>query len=145
MKKDTWILVANSSHAKIFRVEKNKDLLIVGVLEHPESRLLESDLVTTKPGRSFESSGVSRHAYEQHISPKIHEFETFARQISDHLDAAREKGHFGKLYLVANPSFLGILRPVLSGPTESLVSGEIAKDMTQMKAEIIRDHLPPIL
>lgn len=145
MKKDIWVLVANSSYAKIFRVEKNKELIEVEILEHPESRLAERDLVTTKPGRQFESTGTSRHSYEQHTSPKVHEFETFARQISVHLDAAREKGQFGKIYLAANPSFLGMLRPLLSGPTESLVAGEVDKDMTQLKPQAIREHLPPVL
>lgn len=145
MKKDIWIIVANSSHAKIFKVERNKELIEVEDLIHVQSRQKDSELVTSKPGRQFDSLGMGRHAYQQKTSPKLQEFETFARQIANHLDIAREKGLFNKLYLAANPSFLGILRPLLSNLTEELIAGEVAKDMTQLKMQEIRDHLPFVL
>jgi|688.fasta_scaffold03110_13 protein required for attachment to host cells len=145
MKKDTWILVANSSCAKIYKVEKNLNLVELEVLEHPESRQKDADLVSSKPGRQFDSLGMGRHAYQQQTSPKLQEFETFARQLAELLDNAREKGLFGKLYLAANPSFLGILRPLLSISTEQLIAGEVDKDMTQLKAQQIREHFPLVM
>ena len=109
MKKDIWVIVANSSNAKIFKVEKNRDLIELEVLEHLESRQRDVDLVSSKPGRQFDSLGMGRHAYQQKTSPKLQEFETFAQQISNLLDVAREKGQYGKLYVAASPNFLGIL------------------------------------
>lgn len=145
MKKEIWVLVANGSNAKIYKVEKNQNFIEIEVLSHIESRQKESDLVTTRPGRQFDSFGMGRHAYEQKTSPKDQEFEAFARQISHHLDQEREKGKFGKLYLAANPSFLGILRNHLSGHTVALIAGEIDKDLTQVKPQEIREHLPLVL
>jgi protein required for attachment to host cells len=145
MKKEIWVLVANSSNAKIYKVERNQNFIELEVLEHQESRQKDSDLVSSKPGRQFDSLGMGRHAYQQKTSPKLQEYETFARQISNHLDEAREKGKFGKLYLAANPSFLGILRSFMSGHTQALIAGEIDKDLTQIKPQEIREHLPLVL
>lgn len=145
MNKEIWILVANSSNAKIYKAEKNQNLIELEVLTHLESRQKELDLVTTKPGRQFDSFGLGRHAYQQKTSPKEQEFEAFAKQISHHLDEERLKGKFGKLYLAANPSFLGLLRSCLSSQTGALIAGEIDKDLTQVKPQEIRDHLPLVL
>jgi protein required for attachment to host cells len=145
MKKDTWIVVANSSFARIFKAENNKLLTELEVLEHPESRQHPRDLVTSKPGRTFDRVGTGRHAMEPETSPKEQEFIIFARQLTANLDAARSDGRFGKLYLIASPVFLGILRQTLSTPTSQLIAGEISKDITHLDKDQIREHLPLVL
>lgn len=145
MKKNSWILVANSSHAIIFSVEKNTQLHEVHVFDHPESRLHEQDLISSKPGRNFDSVGGGRHAYQAPTSAKTIEYNAFAKDISVYLDKAREENKFAKLYIGANPSFLGILRQVLSPQTLELIVQEIDRDLTHMKAEEIREHLPPVI
>lgn len=145
MKKDTWILVANSSFAKIYRAEKNQILIEVGTLEHPESRLHNQDLISTEKGRSFSSMGTMRSAMEFQTPAKVTEFHHFAKQISDYLDAARENNKFGKLYLAASPEFLGILRQTLSHLTGELIAAEVNRDLTHSKPEEVRSHLPVVL
>ena len=145
MKKETWIVVANSSHARIFRAESNHTLVEIEVMDHPESRQKDGDLVSSKPGRQFDRNGPGRHAMEPQTSPKAVEFETFARLLSTRLDAAREYEHVGKIYLSANPGFLGILRQSLSASTTSLIAAEIDKDMTHLDSTSIRNHLPLVL
>jgi protein required for attachment to host cells len=142
MKKDTWVLVANSSMAKIFKAEKNRVLKELEVMEHPESRLHDRDLVTSRPGRTFNSVGASRHAMEPQTSPKEVEFTNFARQISERLNQARAEGLYHKLYVVASPSFLGLLRQILNSSVTQVIAGEVSKDMTQSLPEDIREHLP---
>src|SRR5215471_13213266 len=79
MKKDTWLIVANSSLARIYKIEKRSELKELKVLEHPESRLHNLDLVSDKPGRDFESAGIGKHALEPKTLPKKQEFITFAK------------------------------------------------------------------
>lgn len=142
MKKDSWILVANSSVAYIYKIEKKHALVEVGVLEHTESRLHNRDLASDKPGRDFESVGVTRHSLEPKHSPKHNEFQIFAREIAHYLESARNKGEFDKLYVAANPTFLGLLRNELDASTAKLISGEVDKDMTHMKTDEIVAHFP---
>lgn len=145
MTKDTWLIVANSSLARIFKVEKKQALVEVEVLEHPESRLKVSDLVSDRPGRDFESFGAARHALEPTTNPKQQEFANFAKDIALYLDKARLEGQFNRLYVAASPSFLGLLRQHIPNSTLELVGGEVDKDMTHMKPTEIVSHLPFLL
>jgi protein required for attachment to host cells len=142
MKKDTWLIVANSSIARIYKIEKRHELKELKVLEHPESRLHNLDLVTDKPGRDFESAGVGKHALEPKVLPKRQEFAVFAKTLADFLENARNQGEFETLYVAASPSLLGLLRHSLHPNTAKLIKGEVDKDMTQMKPQEIPAHLP---
>ena len=141
MKKDNWLLVANSSLARIYKLDKNHQLTELKVLEHPESRLRNSDLVEDKPGRDFESSGTRRHALEQKTSPKKQEFTVFAKLLADYLENARNQGGFDALYIAASPSLLGLLRQSMHANTAKLIKGEVDKDMTLLKPH----EIPPLL
>lgn len=142
MKKDTWLIVANSSLARIFKVEKKQLLKELKTLEHPESRLHNRDLVSDKPGRDFESIGPTRHTMEPPTSPKQQEFTLFAKQIAEYLEEARLKGEFDRLYLAASPVLLGLLRQTLNPSIVKLLNGEVDKDMTHFKPQEIVSHLP---
>ncbi len=142
MKKDTWLIVANSSLARIYKIEKRFDLTELKVLEHPESRLHNLDLVSDKPGRDFESAGIGRHALEPKVLPKRHEFAVFAKSLADYLENARNQGEFETLYIAASPSLLGLLRQSIHPNTAKLIKGEVDKDMTHMKPQEIPSHLP---
>ena len=145
MKKGTWLVVANSSFAKIFKLEKKESLIEVESFEHPESRLRDSDLVSDKPGRGFESVGQARHAMESQSSPKHQEFINFAKQLAHYLESARNKGEYERLYIAASPVLLGLLRQALHPATTKLLRGEVDKDMTHMNPNEILTHLPFLL
>ncbi len=142
MKKDTWLIVANSSLARIFKIENRHSLIELAVLEHPESRLHTRDLVSDKPGRDFERIGPARHSIESQTSPKQQEFNYFAKQLAKYLEEALAKGEFNRLYLAASPGLLGILRQILHPSLTKLLSGEINKDVTHLKPQEIMTHLP---
>lgn len=141
MKQETWILVANGSLAKIYKMEKNSVLAEVAEIQHPESRQKELDLVSSKPGRTFASMGTIRHAYERPHTQKNTELHIFAKTLSDYLEAARTKGDFTRIYIAANPQFLGILRQSLSSNIHSLIAGEVDKDMTHLTSTEILSHI----
>ena len=138
-----WVLVADSSRARIFAADTPKGpLQELETLAHPQSRLHERDLTTDLPGRTFDSAGQGRHAMEQKTSPKHEEAISFARQISEQLDSARIAGKFGKLMLVAAPAFLGLLREHLSAETMKQVTAQLDKDFTTLDAAALRNRLP---
>jgi protein required for attachment to host cells len=139
----TWVVTADSSRARFFTVENRRGpLREIEVLVHPEGRLHEQDLTTDFPGRAFDSGGEGRHAMGQSVSPKEHEIIAFAKQIADYLEKARVEGKCDKLFLMAPPRVLGLLRQNLSETTAALVAQEIGKNLVQQSTEDIRGYLP---
>jgi protein required for attachment to host cells len=142
MKRRTWLLVANSSIARLFEFEKGNTLVELGVFEHPESRMKNSELVSDRPGREFESMGTVRHAMEPKTFPKQVEFAHFAKTLAEYLRTTRNQNEFDTLYIAASPTMLGLLRQALDPAVAKLIKGEVDKDITHLKTEEIFDHLP---
>ena len=140
----TWVVVADSSRARIFKAESALGpLQELATLAHPEGRLHAQELTSDLPGRAFDSSGLGgRHALEQNIDPKENEALKFARQVAEYLENGQSENQFARLVLVAAPKFLGHLRQSLSNGVVALVSQEIDKNLVQQSTEDIRRHLP---
>ncbi|ATX81762.1 Protein required for attachment to host cells [Mariprofundus ferrinatatus] len=139
----TWVVVADSSRARVMMAEKpGMALSEVGLLEHPEGRLHEQELTTDLPGKAFDSIGEGRHSMGSSVDPKKHEAIKFAKQVVDYLETGRNSGSFEKLYLVAPPAFLGLLREQLPAPLERLVKGSVDKNLVAHNVKNIREHLP---
>ncbi len=137
----TWIVVANSSHAKIFRLVKFPKIEALTSMDHPESRLHNQDLEGRKPGRNFQSGGTTRHAYQPETEPKEVEIEKFAKSLSDYICSAHQKGDFSRLYLMASPAFLGLLRQRLNSTTQKAIVAQVSKDMTEHTNSEIEQQL----
>ena len=137
----TWVVIANGSNAKFFRVVKFPKIEEFEVFEHPASRLRNQDLVSDQAGRTFESVGTARSAYEAHVDPHHVELLKFARLLGERLTEEKRKQSFSRLYLMANPSFLGLLRPHLDHSTKEALVAEVGKDMTEQSVDEIEKHL----
>jgi hypothetical protein len=60
-----WVLVAESSRAKLFSAENRKAPLVeIGDFAHPEARLHEGDLVSDQSGSDGGSVGQGRHVLD---------------------------------------------------------------------------------
>ncbi len=143
-KQVTWVIVANSSRATIYQLGKFPKISEVKSFDHQESRLKDSEITTSAPGRGFQSGGVTRHAYESKTDPKEVEIEKFARIISDYLSSSFNKGEFSRFYLIANPTFLGLLRKYIHPKVHATVVAELPKDMTEHSKADIEEHLAQI-
>lgn len=140
----TWVVVANSSRARIFRLESRNNLVEMDGLVHSKSRLREGDLVSDRKGRSFNRMGYGRHAMEQELDPHKQEAVHFASMLAEHLQKALQAGEYGRLYLSASPKFLGLLRQELDPHTSAVIVQELDKDMTELTTAQILEHLPYI-
>ena len=141
MKQDVWVVVANSTQARIFKADTVHHLTELETLIHPGSRMHSSELTSDRPGRSFESThSGTRHAMEPKTDPQQHEFDEFAKHLSKHLNLACGNGKCGKLYLAASPAFLGLLRQHLNEKTIHLVANQLDKDITQLSPKEITKH-----
>jgi protein required for attachment to host cells len=141
----TWILVADSSRARIFTADTpSSSLEEIEDFSHAEGRLHDREMTTDLPGR-IKSTGGGGHAFEQPTDPKQHEADNFAHSVAQYLEDAHNANKFEHLLIVAAPSFLGLLRDQLSEPVKKRVRFELNKDISMLSAADIREHLPQYL
>ncbi|ADI38618.1 putative uncharacterized protein [Waddlia chondrophila 2032/99] len=139
MSKETWVLVANSSVARFFRLDKLQ-LIEMEAFVNPEGRMQNKDLASDKPGATFDGSG--RYPMTKSHTLKEAEVEAFAKKVADRLDLARASGQVNRVFIAANPSFLGLLRGSMTHSCEAIVEKSIDKDITNMKPDEIFGYFP---
>ncbi|GMR18456.1 MAG: host attachment protein [Gammaproteobacteria bacterium] len=141
--KGRWILVADSTRARIFLTKTiNGKLHEIETLVHPEGRLHTQELTSDLPGRSFDSEGEGRHALGREHDPKQQEAIYFSKTIATRLNRAQKSGELKSLFIVAPPGMLGLLRDHLNKQTKALVVGELDKNLAKLKPGELLDHLP---
>jgi protein required for attachment to host cells len=140
--RNTWVLVAESSRAKLYTVNgRLAPITEIEALVHPESRMHEGDLVSDSAGSDGGSVGQGRHVIDSRNTARDHESLEFARTLASRLDSARNNGDFDNLVLIAPPEFLGHLRGNLSKEVLSMVSRQVDKNLVQKPAEVLRNYL----
>lgn len=146
MNKNTWILVAHRSGARLFENKgPGKGLNLVSDIPHPEGRLKNKDIDADRPGRSFDSRGQGRHALSSEQEPTAHLAEQFAKQLSSMLDEGRNQQRYSKLVLIAEPRFLGNLRATLSTTTAALITATLSKDLGGVESRLLPKHLTDVV
>jgi len=137
-----WVIAADSTEARIFTREKKFSPLIERQdLLHPESRLPGKDLERDRQGRNFSSHGHGRSDNQKPTDPKTREAQDFARELSEFLKKARARGEFQRLQVVADPSFLGLLRERLDAETRECVERAVDKNLSRRSPETIAEAL----
>jgi len=139
---NTWVLVADSSRARIFAVDSpTSPLTEFRTLVHPEGRQHEQNITSDLPGSQAGQDG-RHHAVSSESAPKKTEAINFAKSISDYLEESINKHAYTRLVVVAAPAFLGLLREHMGPESSKRVTLELDKDLTQHSTDDIRQHLP---
>ena len=137
------VIVADASRARILSAEDNQSsLLETEDLVHSESRLREQDLVADGTGSGTDSGGYGMHSMGHEKAAHARQAEIFAAELCERIDGIRQRGALRRIYLVAAPEFLGLLRANLSKQCTVLVAGEVGKNLVTRSLEEIRGHLP---
>lgn len=147
--KSFWILVADSGRARIFTANTpSSPLEDLEDIAHTEGRLYDREIASDLSGRmryTSSAGNVGGHAYDPPSNPKKHEAMSFARSIAQHLEEALNENKFEQLVIIAEPSFLGMLRNNLSKQVKKTVCLELDKSITTHSAADIRGYLPTYL
>lgn len=139
----TLVMVADASRARFFKAETNRGALTeFDSMVHPKSKLHPNEMASDKPGKTSNRNGQGVNSLDTEIDPKRQEAIRFAKDVSSKLDSVRQQGKYARLYVVAAPSFLGMLRSNLHSETKKLITNEINKDLTGLNVDDIRSHLP---
>lgn len=137
-----WVLVADTGRARLFSTDfGNGELKEMEDFVHTDARRHARELTSDLPGRAFDRFGGGRHAVEQQVDVKQTEAIRFAEQLIGHLERGRVQHRFERLYIVAAPVMLGLLRERY-GQLAPMIAGEIDRHLSQCPAEELRTHLP---
>jgi len=136
-----WIVVANAARARIFEAEATDSAMREVIdLAHPDSRRHAGDLVSDRAGHVL-SGTTGGHSIDRGERAKQHAADVFAREICEQLERGRQDQSYRKLYLVAEPQFLGLLRQHMGKPLHDVVRAEVAKDLTTAGEKQIREQV----
>ncbi len=147
MERNTWLLIANASKARVYSLCKahfiqsanQKDLQLEESCEHIESRMKGEDLISDKDGKFGHGSFVEA------TNPREHEAELFAIELAKKLDVARKDNQFHELIIAAPPAFLGLIKKHLTNDSMKKIFKTIEKDYTAHDdrdlASALSDHL----
>lgn len=138
---NTWILVAHRGGARILEnTGSGQNLNLLRDIPHPQGGLKSKDIGSDRPARGVHRHG-GRTTFQQEQEPPAHLAEVFARQLAGLLDDGRLKRRYGRLVLVAEPRFLGMLRAALSRATDELVIATVNKNLGYLETRELQKYL----
>ncbi len=140
------VIVADASRARIFSAaDKAAPLTEVNDLVNTASRLRDQDLVADGHGSGVDSTGHGKHTMGHEKDAHKHQASEFSRKLVDEIERERGSGALLRIYIVAPPAFLGLIRSDLTKASSELVQDTINKDLVQHSIDDIRSHLPKFL
>jgi protein required for attachment to host cells len=143
MKTGIWVVVADATCARIFSAANHSaELIEQKDLLHSASRVPSATLTSDRSGRDTDIQHTGSHTMGHEKSAMNQEAHNFAREISKVLEQHRQKNHFYRLYLLASPRILGLLRKELSSETQKIIAGETDLNLVKETLSTIRNHLP---
>lgn len=142
----TWIVAADSSRARLFEItEPDRRLRTVEEFDHPKGRANNRELVSDADGRfPAKHVGPGGDSSGQRVAPVEHRTELFSKTLARYLDKARSRHRYDKLYLIAPPEFLGLMRENLTKEVRKAVAEEINKDLSWFDARDIERYVKPL-
>ncbi len=137
------IVVCNHSQARLFKANQMSIVSEIADQVNPQARMRDQDLATDEPGK-YRGGGLGgqHHAEDHRTAPRDKAAANFARDIAAAVETMVATHRLEKLYIIAEPAMLGLLRAELSDHCRKLVADEITKDVVGRTPDQIRDYLP---
>jgi len=136
-----WIAIADGEHARFVQPDGSDKLHTVTAMDSASAHLRSRDIGTDRPGRSFESSGATRHAVGERHDPHQLEKERFAALVAERLNAAASGGEFDQLVLAAPARTLHELREALNDAAAKRIVGTLERDLVKTPDHELAAHL----
>lgn len=129
MSTEDWILVCDRSRASILHTlpDSEQPFEELHQFTFDDARLQPHEQGTDRPGRLMNSSG-KRTAVEPHDDPDLVESRRFAKQLAETLQRENAQGRFDRLFVVAPPAFLGVLRQAFPAQLQTRVAAELTEE-----------------
>lgn len=141
-----WVVVADSARARVFKAESRigpwTELM---ALADSQARLHPGDIYTSEQTRRLELGANNYHPgndYEPPEKPDRVLARRFAKEVASQLRRGALEKRYARLIVAAGPEFLGLLREELDDNTRAKITLELAKDLSKLRADKLRSHLP---
>ena len=140
----TLVVIADAEHARLVLAGAGAAPHTEITLTAEEAGLRTSDLVTDSLGRSFESSGGTRHAIEPRSDAHRKAGQRFAALVAARVNAELPRLGAVRVVLVAPPRTLHALEAGLDPAVLQRLVERLAKDLTKVPDEDLAEHLPEL-
>ncbi|KQV63881.1 host attachment family protein [Rhizobium sp. Root1220] len=138
---ESWVVVCDGAKALFMQNSGDAELMNLRVQETlAQPNEADREIGTDKPGRTHAADGFSGSAVEETDWHEQAEVE-FLKQVARKLDELVHQKEAKRILLVAPPRALGTLRPNISADAQAAITGEIAKDYTNLPVDQIERHL----
>lgn len=126
----TWIVVVDGAHARFVTYSSNKSgQTPQRIREFDRHSGPSRDIVSDKPGRSFDRKGHNRHAIEPRVDAHEEAEKHFLRDVMKQLEDDFDARSFDHCVIVSPPRALGYLRHLIPSQLKQRVVLELDKDM----------------
>ena len=140
MKKDQYIVVAESAFAKVFKTGSQKEkFALVHTIENPEGRKQRSELDSDRPSQQRNTVG-GYHGLGGDDDSQEHDIENFARELCHLLQKDHQEGKFSGLEIAAAPHMLGMMRKFLSDDCQKVLGKTVNKNLIHADEKDILAH-----
>lgn len=138
-----WFVVADEGRARVFeRARPGATLQELKELHDELARARGADLRRDAKGRLYgRGERFMGHTAEPETDPHKKEARKFARQIAHLLEQAHHARRYDRLFIVAAPAFLGMLRQELPDSVRKVVAGELDQDLVNLDTHQLEQRL----
>jgi len=137
------IVAGDRGRARIFALDRDTDeMRELSDLLNPVLRLHERLLSGDRQGRGMNRFRSSRVALGKSSPHKRLSSMRFARQVAESLNGFCSQYGHSSIYVLAEPEFVGLLRPQLAAQRLTADLHIIPKNLTRSDAATIRSYLP---
>ncbi len=126
MKAVNWLVITNAVKASVYEIV-GLQYSLVEEMEHSASRLKSQYLTSDKPGH-YQTSHVARGQFISPNDPHKEEHQNFAKELANFLETHREKKHYQRIVICAEPYFYGLLNQAMTKGVHELITDIIKKD-----------------
>ncbi len=134
-------VIADGGHARFVQPASDNGLHTIRAIDSATIHKRDHDLVSDRPGRSFESASTGRHAYAPRHDPHDQEKLRFAHLVAEKVNEEAAAELFDELVVVAPCAVLSELTDALDRSTRAKVLGTLAKDLVKVPDHALWQHL----
>jgi protein required for attachment to host cells len=135
------IVIADGGHARFVHPAPDNALHTIEAMDSADLHKKDQDLVSDRPGRSFESASAARHAYTPRHDPHDMAKQRFAQAVAERINENAAAGRFDGLVIAAPSQVLNELLGALDGTTRAKLLGTLRKDLVKTPDHELRSHL----
>jgi protein required for attachment to host cells len=137
-----WIVVADGGQARVLGVTGDRrGLVMLREMSSVDAHRRTQELVSDRPGRSFESGATARHAIAPRQDAHAVARQRFIGQVAQMLMEDNRARQFDELVLIIAPGLSATLRDALDEATRARVRETLVKDLTKVPLRDIYDRL----